>query len=383
MMVWSPSTTMIQGECDASCRARPQHRLLGGHMRRPAGPAAGRVAGRRPAAALALLLQRHRAVHHCQPAAGRTEVRTTTCRQCSCSCAQGQAPNDPCVGKFWCQMPAARVSECGCHPEAVLGCERSRLVAQPLRIMCCRSWTDQYLVYMYGTWVIWLLELIWCQLFLALGAPDGQLRRKSGIVRGAAQKLCCGWRLTRRGSSAPAAGSAAILPVTVALAAQPAAAAADTAGKDAKQSEGDKQTAAAEQAPQQLAGELAKMNLSDALSGQEHCCCCCRSFASLHIHGNVIQHIEQLPAAADAPAPYAMQSRGWQTIGCWGSCTRERRCSPRGRRCRGTSACRGARAPPTGGHSTHCVSHWPPVKTHPPVESHTLSGTFCQQARTS
>jgi hypothetical protein len=246
-------------------------------MRRPTGPAAGRVADWRPAAALALLLQRHRALHHCQPAAGGTEVRITTSHQCSCSCASEQRAQRPLCGPVRRHTPGACLSACGCHPEALLGCERSRPVAQPLHIMWCRSWTDQYLVYMYGTWVIWLLELIWCQLFLALGAPDGQLRRRSGIVRGAAQKLCCGWRLTRRGGPAPAAGSAAILPVTIAPAAQPAAAAAaaDFGGKDAKQSEGDKQTAAAEQAPQQPAGKLAKMNLSDALSGQEHCCCCC------------------------------------------------------------------------------------------------------------
>jgi hypothetical protein len=157
----------------------------------------------------------------------------------------------------------------------------SHTIAQPLRIMCRRSWTDQYLVYEYGTWVVWLLELIWCQLFLALGLPAAQLRRQSGMLRGAFQKACCGWRLTRKSSPAAAAGEPAILPVTVAPLAQPAA--ADAAGKDAKQSADDKQTTEAAQALQQPAGQLAKMNLSDALSGQTHCFRCRGISACLHV----------------------------------------------------------------------------------------------------
>ena len=137
-------------------------------------------------------------------------------------------------------------------------------------------------MYMYGTWVVWLLELIWCQLFLALGLPDAQLRRQSGMIRGALQRACCGWRLTRRGGKAAAAAEPAILPVTVAPAAQPAAA-ADTHSKDAKQSNSEDDTQATESAqlPPQPAGELAKMNLSDALSGQASCCHGCRSVLCL------------------------------------------------------------------------------------------------------
>ena len=195
------------------------------------------------------------------------------------------------------------LSRCGCQPTALLTCRRSLTDCNlPPHIMCCRSWTDQYLVYMYGTWVVWLLELIWCQMFLALGLPDAQLRRRSGMVRGALQRACCGWRLTRRGGRATAAAEPAILPVTVAPAAQPAAA-ADADSKDAKQSnsEDDEQTTEAAQPPQQPAGELARMNLSDALSGQTSCCHCLWIHAVPVAVSPIAVFVRQSPVTAATP----------------------------------------------------------------------------------
>lgn len=128
-------------------------------------------------------------------------------------------------------------------------------------------------MYVYGTWLVWLLELIWCQLFAGLGAPVAQLQRRTGVFRGALRRLklsCCGWQLSYAGSPGDAQPT---LPVTAqqqapessAATNQPDAKPAPQPGKDAQQVEKDEASAAAEQ--QQPAGKLAKMNLSDALSG--------------------------------------------------------------------------------------------------------------------
>ena len=132
-------------------------------------------------------------------------------------------------------------------------------------------------MYKYGTWLVWLLELIWCQLFLALGAPAGQLKRRSGVIRGSLAKLTCGWQITHTSRSKAAQP---VLPVTAQQAAEPAIVAvkADVPAssqpdKDAGKGGEDDQAAAAAQPLMQPAGEVAEMNLSDALSGLTCCSC--------------------------------------------------------------------------------------------------------------
>lgn len=146
-----------------------------------------------------------------------------------------------------------------------------------------RSWTDNFLVYTYGTWLVWLLELVYCQLFVGLGLPAAQLRRRSGIIRGALRRPLCGWRLTRTGGTA----AQSLLLLTALDSGDVAADAAAAAESD--EADGDKADAKADmkpeakaeageakagsreaapaQPPQQQAGSLAGMNLSDALSG--------------------------------------------------------------------------------------------------------------------
>lgn len=124
-----------------------------------------------------------------------------------------------------------------------------------------RSWTDQYLVYIYGTWVILVLEIIWCQLFVGLGMQPAQLHRRSGAIRGAIVQLLC-WRQLRE---APVAEQ--VLPVTAPPKAEAAAdAGAKVVGKEPTEAGGNEAAKAASAAPQQT-GELEEMNLSDALSG--------------------------------------------------------------------------------------------------------------------
>lgn len=55
------------------------------------------------------------------------------------------------------------------------------MVSEVVWLCCCRSWSKQYLVYVYGTYLVLILEIITCQLFCELGAQDGQLRRPSMI----------------------------------------------------------------------------------------------------------------------------------------------------------------------------------------------------------
>lgn len=48
-------------------------------------------------------------------------------------------------------------------------------------LLLCRSWSKQYLIYVYGTYLTLFIELIWLQLFVDLGDPEAQKRRKSGL----------------------------------------------------------------------------------------------------------------------------------------------------------------------------------------------------------
>jgi hypothetical protein len=106
--------TMTKAACAPACRAGRQRGLPGGHMRRAAGAAAGGVYRRRAPAALALLLQRHGALHHRQPAAGRPEVGpgprwlagiwrgTDLCFE-----SVGRADGHPATAPRWCPCTAA------------------------------------------------------------------------------------------------------------------------------------------------------------------------------------------------------------------------------------------------------------------------------------
>ena len=148
-------------------------------------------------------------------------------------------------------------------------------------------------MYVYGTWVVWLLELVYCQLFVGLGMPGAQLRRRSGLIRGALRRPFRGWRLTRHGSRV----AQSVLPLTAQSSADASADAAavteQKAGSDKADAEAgtklqanaeaqadtDSQEAAAVQPTAQPAGELAEMNLSDALAGERMCQCLVPSYS--------------------------------------------------------------------------------------------------------
>lgn len=108
---------------------------------------------------------------------------------------------------------------------------------------------------MYGSWLVWLLELVFCQLCVSLGMPAAQLWRRSGLIRGAAPRLVCCWRQNSGGGSR----TETLLP----LVAPPHLDAEAVA-----ESEASPKAAPPQQLPSpQRDGELAEMNLSDALSG--------------------------------------------------------------------------------------------------------------------
>lgn len=125
-----------------------------------------------------------------------------------------------------------------------------------------RSWTDQYLVYVYGTWLLWLLELLWCQLFMPLGAQPAQLRRRA-LDLSAWTRPLLGWRQLQGGAEKP--------PVVREAAQEEAPeAAADAAETGRTNGKGaDEQEAQLTQADNQLAPlqGLRELNLGDALSG--------------------------------------------------------------------------------------------------------------------
>ena len=195
-------------------------------------------------------------------------------------------------------------------------------------------------MYVYGTWLVWLLELVYCQLFVGLGMPAAQLRRRSGLIRGALRRPFRRWRLTRRGSRV----AQSVLPLTArssadastdAAAATEQRAESDKADAEADtkpeaeaeaEAQADSQEAAAAQSPQQAAGELAEMNLSDALSGESmHQCqffrTPFRSQAELQRHRlctRLFVGEAQRLQADGISFLVGLQSRGWQTTGCWG-----------------------------------------------------------------
>ncbi len=125
-----------------------------------------------------------------------------------------------------------------------------------------RSWTDQYLVYVYGTWLLWLLELLWCQLFLPLGTQPAQLRRQT-LDLSAWTRPLLGWRQLQGGAEKP--------PVAKEAAEEAAEAAADAAETGRNNGKGTDEQEAQQLmlADSQLAPlrGLRQLNLGDALSG--------------------------------------------------------------------------------------------------------------------
>ena len=48
---------------------------------------------------------------------------------------------------------------------------------------CSRSWTDNYLIYVYGSWLLLAIEVIWCQLLLGLGVRRPAISSDAAAVK--------------------------------------------------------------------------------------------------------------------------------------------------------------------------------------------------------